>query len=257
MMHPFERDCEKRTAGSFRKSRKPHFSVSDESLIILQQQNRLCTSTSQSNEICSSTMKHQYAIPALCWALLFLLNATPGARACSTVCHAPAVFGRSSAHDFHHRQRVARMATTGALVARKQLVRSKKPMMILAGVCVVDRIVRHTASNSPWLQSTSGDEDSAEEETSSEDKKSVPDEAMSTAMVASIGFYKRFISPLLPPACRFLPTCSQYGVQAIQEFGPSKGAILIAWRLARCSPFGGKGYDPPKWPPVAYTYGSY
>lgn len=82
-------------------------------------------------------------------------------------------------------------------------------------------------------------------------------DTVSSAMVASIGFYKNFISPLLPPACRFLPTCSQYGVQAIEEFGPTKGAILTAWRLARCSPFGGKGYDPPRWPPVRYNYGSY
>ena len=82
-------------------------------------------------------------------------------------------------------------------------------------------------------------------------------EPMSSAMIGAIGFYKGWISPLLPPACRFLPTCSQYGVQAIQEFGPSKGSVLIAWRLLRCSPFGGRGYDPPKWPPVPYTYGSY
>ncbi|KAL7581686.1 hypothetical protein ACA910_022231 [Epithemia clementina (nom. ined.)] len=81
--------------------------------------------------------------------------------------------------------------------------------------------------------------------------------SLSTGMVASIEFYKQFISPLLPPACRFVPTCSRYGVQAIQEFGPGKGAILIAWRLLRCSPVGGKGYDPPKWPPVPYTYSSY
>lgn len=80
---------------------------------------------------------------------------------------------------------------------------------------------------------------------------------VSAAMVGTIGFYKNFISPLLPPACRFLPTCSQYGVQAIEDFGPEKGVILTAWRLLRCSPFGGKGYDPPKWPPVAYNYGSY
>ena len=80
---------------------------------------------------------------------------------------------------------------------------------------------------------------------------------VTAAMVASIGFYKKFISPLLPPACRFLPTCSQYGVQAIEQFGPTKGAVLTAWRLLRCSPFGGRGYDPPKWPPVAYNYGSY
>jgi len=82
-------------------------------------------------------------------------------------------------------------------------------------------------------------------------------EIMSSSMIIAIGFYKKWISPLLPPACRFLPTCSQYGVQAIQEFGPSKGLILTAWRLARCSPLGGRGYDPPKWPPVPYTYGSY
>ena len=80
---------------------------------------------------------------------------------------------------------------------------------------------------------------------------------MSTAMIATIGFYKEIISPILPPACRFVPTCSQYGVQAIERFGPTRGVILIAWRLLRCSPVGGKGYDPPKWPPVAFTYSSY
>lgn len=86
---------------------------------------------------------------------------------------------------------------------------------------------------------------------------SMSEEVMSGSMIMAIGFYKEWISPLLPPACRFLPTCSQYGVQAIKEFGPNKGLILTAWRLARCSPFGGRGYDPPQWPPVAYTYGSY
>ena len=93
-----------------------------------------------------------------------------------------------------------------------------------------------------------------DEEESLEDKSS---KVVSAGMVGAIGFYKNFISPLLPPACRFLPTCSQYGVAAIEEFGPEKGLILIAWRLMRCSPFGGRGYDPPKWPPVAYNYGSY
>lgn len=107
-----------------------------------------------------------------------------------------------------------------------------------------------------------------------DDKKAIPDgdaqadddaeprpeadeTVMTSAMVATIGVYKNFISPLLPPACRFLPTCSQYGVQAIKEYGPNKGVVLTAWRLLRCSPFGGKGYDPPKWPPVSYTYSSY
>jgi uncharacterized protein len=86
---------------------------------------------------------------------------------------------------------------------------------------------------------------------------SYKDNSMSLAMLGMIGFYKKIISPLLPPACRFVPTCSSYGVQAIQEFGPTKGGILIAWRILRCSPFGGKGYDPPQWPPVSYTFSSY
>jgi putative membrane protein insertion efficiency factor len=104
--------------------------------------------------------------------------------------------------------------------------------------------------------------DDTVQETNEEEKNELADamggdEVMSGSMIMAIGFYKKWISPLLPPACRFLPTCSQYGVQAIKEFGPQKGLILTAWRLARCSPFGGRGYDPPKWPPVAYTYGSY
>mmetsp|Transcript_8037 Transcript_8037/g.16100 ORF Transcript_8037/g.16100 Transcript_8037/m.16100 type:complete len:216 (-) Transcript_8037:8-655(-) len=95
------------------------------------------------------------------------------------------------------------------------------------------------------------------DETVPDQVKEEPKQPLTAAMVASIGFYKRFISPLLPPACRFLPTCSQYGVQAIEQFGPSKGAVLTAWRLLRCSPLGGRGYDPPRWPPVGFTYASY
>ena len=87
--------------------------------------------------------------------------------------------------------------------------------------------------------------------TAADDQRNEED-ALSLGMVSAIGFYKQFISPLLPPACRFLPTCSQYGVQAIKEFGPAKGGILTGWRILRCSPFGGKGYDPPRWPPVSY-----
>jgi uncharacterized protein len=90
-----------------------------------------------------------------------------------------------------------------------------------------------------------------------ETQRTQEENSMSVAMIATIGFYKKIISPLLPPACRFVPTCSSYGVQAIQDFGPTKGCILIAWRILRCSPIGGKGYDPPRWPPVFYTYSSY
>jgi len=102
-------------------------------------------------------------------------------------------------------------------------------------------------------ENTDNEEDSSTEESNDDNEKS----SVSSGMVAAIGVYKNFISPLLPPACRFVPTCSQYGVQAIEDFGATKGVILTAWRLLRCSPFGGRGYDPPKWPPVFYTYGSY
>ena len=99
------------------------------------------------------------------------------------------------------------------------------------------------------------DDSQSEDGTGPSAKEEVP--VTSSAMIATIGIYKNFISPLLPPACRFVPTCSQYGVQAIQEYGPSKGLVLTSWRILRCTPFGGKGYDPPKWPPVSYTYSSY
>jgi putative membrane protein insertion efficiency factor len=111
--------------------------------------------------------------------------------------------------------------------------------------------------------STSGREEGtvslekSEDSTQSESKQGERKDPVSGSMVATIGFYKNIISPLLPPACRFLPTCSQYGVEAIERFGPMKGTILTAWRILRCSPFGGRGYDPPCWPPVFYTYGSY
>mmetsp|Transcript_15036 Transcript_15036/g.33971 ORF Transcript_15036/g.33971 Transcript_15036/m.33971 type:complete len:216 (+) Transcript_15036:192-839(+) len=100
--------------------------------------------------------------------------------------------------------------------------------------------------------------DSTEQSASSKDDSSGEStEITSQSMIIAIGFYKKWISPLLPPACRFLPTCSQYGVQAIEKYGPTKGVILTAWRLARCTPLGGRGYDPPIWPPVAYNHGSY
>ena len=62
-------------------------------------------------------------------------------------------------------------------------------------------------------------------------------------------FYKDAISPLLQPACRFQPTCSAYAMDAYKKFGVGKGTALTAWRLMRCNPWGGSGYDPVKWPP--------
>ena len=81
------------------------------------------------------------------------------------------------------------------------------------------------------------------------------DDGLSGAMIAAIRGYKEYLSPLLPPACRFYPTCSVYAVAAIREFGPARGGVLTAWRIARCSPIGGKGYDPPQWPPPGFLAG--
>ncbi len=59
-------------------------------------------------------------------------------------------------------------------------------------------------------------------------------------------FYQVMISPWLRPRCRFLPTCSQYSLDAIGYYGPYKGAILALKRVCRCHPWGGQGFDPVK-----------
>lgn len=64
------------------------------------------------------------------------------------------------------------------------------------------------------------------------------------AFLLPVFFYKRCISPLLPPACRYTPTCSQYMVEAVMMHGVLKGAWLGLKRIARCAPWGGHGHDP-------------
>ena len=61
--------------------------------------------------------------------------------------------------------------------------------------------------------------------------------------------YKRFLSPLLPPMCRFEPTCSAYAAQAIRARGAVVGSGLAVWRVARCNPFSRGGSDPAPLPP--------
>ena len=56
--------------------------------------------------------------------------------------------------------------------------------------------------------------------------------------------YKKVISPILPPSCRFTPTCSEYAMEAITRFGAVRGTLLGAYRLLRCNPFCRGGYDP-------------
>lgn len=67
---------------------------------------------------------------------------------------------------------------------------------------------------------------------------------MKKLFILPIRFYQRFVSPMLPPACRFTPTCSQYAIEAIQKHGVLKGLYLAVRRILRCHPWGGSGYDP-------------
>lgn len=60
----------------------------------------------------------------------------------------------------------------------------------------------------------------------------------------AIQTYRRFISPLLPPACRFHPSCSAYGLEAFQKHPIHRAFVLTIWRILRCNPFNRGGYDP-------------
>ena len=69
-------------------------------------------------------------------------------------------------------------------------------------------------------------------------------QAVAALMLALIGFYRRFISPMIGPRCRFTPTCSAYGLEAIQRHGPWKGGWLTLKRVLRCHPFSDCCCDP-------------
>ena len=58
--------------------------------------------------------------------------------------------------------------------------------------------------------------------------------------------YRRFLSPMLPPSCRFTPSCSLYTLQAVEKYGLLKGILMGTWRILRCHPFSKGGFDPVK-----------
>ena len=67
---------------------------------------------------------------------------------------------------------------------------------------------------------------------------------MKYVLVFFIALYQKLLSPWLPPACRYTPTCSQYAKEAVLRYGPLRGSLLALKRLARCHPFHAGGYDP-------------
>ncbi|MCK4330570.1 membrane protein insertion efficiency factor YidD [candidate division WOR-3 bacterium] len=67
---------------------------------------------------------------------------------------------------------------------------------------------------------------------------------MKYVLILVLNIYKKIISPLFPPSCRFYPTCSEYTKEAIIRYGVFKGLGLGIWRVLRCNPFSRGGYDP-------------
>ena len=67
---------------------------------------------------------------------------------------------------------------------------------------------------------------------------------MKAAVLAGLRFYKRAISPLLPPSCRYTPTCSEYAIEAVDRYGAARGSFMAARRVLACNPFARGGYDP-------------
>lgn len=63
-------------------------------------------------------------------------------------------------------------------------------------------------------------------------------------LIALIQFYRKYISPMKTTKCPYYPTCSAYGLEAVQKYGAVKGTALAAWRIIRCNPFSKGGYDP-------------
>lgn len=76
--------------------------------------------------------------------------------------------------------------------------------------------------------------------TSSGDRPSVG----ARVLLGLIGVYRRFISPMFGPRCRFAPSCSAYALEAVREHGALRGSWLAVRRIGRCHPFNGGGYDP-------------
>ncbi len=67
---------------------------------------------------------------------------------------------------------------------------------------------------------------------------------MKKILIFGIKMYQKYLSPLKRTKCPYIPTCSQYGLEAIEKYGAVKGGIMAFWRILRCNPFSKGGYDP-------------
>ncbi|MBR2917031.1 MAG: membrane protein insertion efficiency factor YidD [Clostridia bacterium] len=69
--------------------------------------------------------------------------------------------------------------------------------------------------------------------------------AIGECLIFPIKFYRKYISPMKKPCCKYYPTCSEYAIRAIRKYGPVKGSVKGAWRILRCNPFSRGGVDEP------------
>jgi hypothetical protein len=67
---------------------------------------------------------------------------------------------------------------------------------------------------------------------------------MKKILISGIRFYQKYISPMKGTKCPYVPSCSQYAVEAVEKYGVLKGGMLAAWRILRCNPLSKGGYDP-------------
>ncbi|GAU28036.1 hypothetical protein TSUD_264940 [Trifolium subterraneum] len=102
----------------------------------------------------------------------------------------------------------------------------------------------NTPSKSSFLRASSSDQ----EDDSNNSQTTLQEYDIGVKAALSIlTFYKTQISPILPRSCRYVPTCSEYSMEAYKRYGFFKGSTLTVYRLCRCNPLGGSGYDPPRW----------
>lgn len=106
-------------------------------------------------------------------------------------------------------------------------------------MCAVGSVSRETD-----MEDMAGPGEPVSRETGSGRRRNPISRALVLLLLLPLRVYSRFISPALPPRCRYYPSCSAYAEQALRELGPFKGSIVAAWRVMRCNPLSPGGMDP-------------